>query len=458
MEEEDVTNAGAVNTRAIVLDILTEVLENEQYGHLVINSALKKYQYLSKQDRAFIDRVSQGTIEKKITIDYIINLYSSVLVKKMKPVIRNIIRMSVYQIVFMDGIKDYAVCDEAVKLAKKRGFAQLKGFVNGVLRNISRQKENIEYPNSKANMLQYLSVKYSIPQWIIISWQNEYSDAEIEDMLKAFEEKRPTTIRCNKMLNSLDELKKKLDKEGIKYEPAAYIPYALNIYDYNYLEELECFEEGAFQIQDVSSMLVGLVASPKKGDTVIDVCAAPGGKTVHIADLLEDTGYVEARDILPNKVLLIKENISRNKLNNAMAVVKDALVLDEEAIEKADIVLADLPCSGLGILGRKPDIKYNMTPEKQEDLVKLQRSMLEIVCQYVKIGGHLIYSTCTINQKENIENIRWFADNYGFEFESLDNVLPKELHSKTTAKGYIQLLPGKHNCDGFFIAKLKRIK
>ncbi|MBQ8729938.1 MAG: 16S rRNA (cytosine(967)-C(5))-methyltransferase RsmB, partial [Lachnospiraceae bacterium] len=362
------TNAGAVNTRAVVLDILTEVLENEQYGHLIINSALKKYQYLSKQDRAFIDRVAQGTIEKKITIDYIINLYSSVLVKKMKPVIRNIIRMSVYQIVFMDGIKDYAVCDEAVKLAKKRGFAQLKGFVNGVLRNISRQKENIEYPNSKDNMLQYLSVKYSIPQWIIISWQNEYSDADIEDMLKAFEEKRPTTIRCNKMLNSLDELKKKLDKEGIKYEPAAYIPYALNIYDYNYLEELECFEEGAFQIQDVSSMLVGLVASPKKGDTVIDVCAAPGGKTVHIADLLEDTGYVEARDILPNKVLLIKENISRNKLNNAMAVVKDALVLDEEAIEKADIVLADLPCSGLGILGRKPDIKYNMTPEKQEDV------------------------------------------------------------------------------------------
>ncbi len=458
MEENDVINSKTVNTREIILDILIEVLENEQYSHIVISSALKKYQYLSKQDRAFIDRVSQGTIEKMISIDYIIGLYSTVKVKRLKPVIRNILRMAVYQIVYMESVKEFAICNEAVKLAGKRGFSSLKGFVNGILRNILRDKDNIPKPDREKDEEYYLSVLYSMPMWIITKWKKTYSYEQIEAMLKAFDKEKKTTIRCNLNVNSLAELKKKLDNENVSYSEAPYVPYGLNIDDYNYLEDMDSFLEGSFSIQDVSSMLVGMVAAPKKGAYVVDVCAAPGGKTLHIAELLDDTGYVEARDVSKNKVELIRENIERCKLNNATALVKDALIEDEADYEKADILIADLPCSGLGIMGRKGDIRYNMSEEKQEELVKLQRNILSVVNQYVKVGGHLIYSTCTINEDENINNVRWFTKKYGFVLESIDDYIPEELHSETTKEGYIQLLPGVHKCDGFFIARLRRIK
>lgn len=444
----------SVNTRAIVLDILMEINENDAYSHLTINNALKKFQYLEKQDRAFITRLSQGTIEKLIYLDYVIDLYSKVSVKKMKPLIRNLMRMSVYQILFMDNIPDSAVCNEAVKIAVKRKFGTLKGFVNGVLRNIVRNKNDIKEPES-------LSIKYSMPEWIVSRWENVYGREKLVQMLCAFEQESPTYVMCNTNEKSLAEIVDILKTQGVVVEMVDGIPNALKISGYDYIAGLDAFNQGLINVQDISSMLVGLVVSPEKGSKVIDVCAAPGGKSVHMAIMLEGTGSVDSRDISENKVYQMEETVQRIGLSNMQVNVQDALVLNDADIENADVVLCDLPCSGLGIIGRKSDIKYKMTPEKQEELVKIQREILKVVHRYVKPGGRLVFSTCTINEKENEENVKWIVENLGFKAESLEGVIPErfvvdEETMKTIKKGYIQLLPGVHGTDGFFISRFRK--
>lgn len=444
----------SVNTRAIVLDILMEINENGGYSHLTINNALKKFQYLDKQERAFITRLSQGTVEKLMYLDYVIDLYSKVSVKKMKPLIRNLMRMSVYQILLMDNVPDSAVCNEAVKIAVKRKFGALKGFVNGVLRNIARNKDNIKEPEN-------LSVKYSMPEWIVNEWEAVYGRDRLVKMLCAFEEESPTYVMCNTNKSSLDEIVESLRKQGVTVEVVDGIKNALKISDYDYIAGLDAFRQGLINVQDISSMLVGLVASPAKDSKVIDVCAAPGGKSVHMALMMQETGVVDARDISENKVYQMQETVQRIGLSNMQVNVQDALALNDADIESADIVLCDLPCSGLGIIGRKSDIKYKMTPEKQEELVKLQREILKVVHRYVKLGGRLVFSTCTINEKENEENVRWIVENLGLKPESLEGVIPERFEvdtesEETIKKGYIQLLPGVHGTDGFFISRFRK--
>ena len=224
------------------------------------------------------------------------------------------------------------------------------------------------------------------------------------------------------------------------------------------MQRLKAFKEGLFQVQDQSSMLVVKAAVPKEGDCVIDVCAAPGGKSFHCAEELNGTGLVIARDVTDYKVSLMEENLQRTGYQNMRMERQDARELVQEDVKTADIVIADLPCSGLGILGKKNDIKYKVTREQQKQLVSLQREILSTVWQYVKVGGTFVYSTCTINKEENEENRQWILDNLPMEAVSLDTVLPKELHNETTKEGYLQLLPGKHDCDGFFIAKFRRVQ
>lgn len=451
---KDKTN---VNLRELSLSILMEVLEQDSYSNVAIHNTLLKYQYLEKQDRAFLSRLSEGVIERVIEIDYIINQFSNVKTKKMKAPIRNIIRMGVYQIMYMNQVPDSAACNEAVKLAQRKGFYNLKGFVNGVLRNISRKKDEILWPDKTKDPKEYLMVTYSFPEWILDLWLNEYSYEQIEQILKAFMEQRQTTIRCNQTKITVKELKQKLLEEKITVKEGNYLPFALKIADYNYLKKIKEFQQGLFQVQDESSMLVAYAAGIKEGDYIIDLCAAPGGKSTHAAELLNGTGHVSARDVSMEKVAFIDENVSRLGITNLSTKVYDATKLKEDDIGKADIVLADLPCSGLGVIGKKADIKYKTKKEDIETLAKLQRTILEKAVQYVKPGGILMYSTCTINHIENLDNVNWLLENYKeFELESLDTCLPDCLKSATTKKGYLQLLPGEHKTDGFFFAKLRR--
>lgn len=435
-----------------MLAILLEVTRDGEYSHIALRNVLNKYQYLDKKERAFITRVTEGTLERMIEIDYIINQFSKVPTNKMKPVIRNILRSSVYQLKYMDSIPDSAVCNEAVKLAVKKGFSNLKGFVNGVLRTIARNLDTLTYPDD-------LSIRYSMPQWILNQWLTQYDKDTVESMLQAFQTEKPTVIRCNLNQISVAELKQKLEQEGVKVQEHTYLPYALQISKYDYLADLQSFRDGDFYVQDISSMLVAHLAKPQQGDKVIDVCAAPGGKALHVAELLQGTGQVEARDLTAYKVQLIQENIERAGVTNMKAVQWDATCLDESMVTQADIVVADLPCSGLGVLGKKTDLKYKMTEQIQTDLVQLQRKMLDTVHTYVKPGGTFVYSTCTIHEEENMGNVHWFLKEHPeFHLDSIQELLCPELKNSVIEEGCLQLLPGVHESDGFFIAKFKKVK
>ncbi len=446
----------AINEREIVLEVLLEITEHGMYSHIVLRDVLNKYQYLEKKERSFITRVTEGTLEHMMEIDYILDQFSKVKVKKMKPVIRNIMRSAVYQMKYMDSVPVSAACNEAVKLAVRKGFGSLRGFVNGVLRNVARNLDQIEYPTEP---LKRLSIQYSMPEWILNLWLKAYDSDIVEQMLQAFQRETPLTIRCNLRMVTPKQLKEHLETEGVTVKVHPYLEYAFHISGFDYLGDLESFQNGEFSVQDISSMLVSELAGPKEGDYVIDVCAAPGGKSLHMAEKLNGSGRVEARDLTEYKVGLIQENIERTGLSNVEAVQQDALIFDETSVGKADIVLADLPCSGLGVLAKKTDLKYKATKEGADSLAKLQREMLKNVQAYVKDEGKLVYSTCTINPAENMDNVHWFLNEYP-EFELIDihGSLCEELQKDVKENGCIQLLPGVHQSDGFFLACMKKRK
>lgn len=431
------TANNSVNLRAVVLEMLLENEKNGEFSNYLLNNALAKYQYLEKSQRSFMAKLFIGSIERKIELDYVCNQFSKTKTNKMKPLIRVLIRMSIYQLLYMDSVPESAVCNEAVKLANKRGFSSLRGFVNGVLRNIARNKDNIKYPE-KSDFLLYNSVKYSMPEWIIKMWQQEYDNETIEDILEGLFKEKRTYIRVNTNKTSPEELKLVLEKEGVKVCNTK-VPYALEISDYDYLTGLDSFNEGLFQIQDLSSILAGYNSRIEKGYTVVDVCAAPGGKTINASILVGEEGKVYSRDISFEKLDKIEENIDRLGLTNVELDVFDASKLDESLVGKCDLVIADLPCSGLGIIGRKPDIKYNASPDKLEELVKIQRNILSTVVKYLKESAILVYSTCTINKAENEEQVEYIKK-LGF------SILDKK-----------QLIPGKDkDTDGFFYAVLRK--
>ena len=421
MQEVEIVISSGVNTRELILEILLQIEEEGEHSHIAIRNALSKYQFLPKQERSFITRVCEGTLEYRIYIDYVIDSFSKVSVNKMKPQIREILRSAVYQLKFMDSVPDSAVCNEAVKLAQRKGFYNLKPFVNGVLRTIAREIGDLELPSREENEVRYLSVKYSMPEYLVEKWKAAYGVKTTEKILEDFLTERPITVRCRTHKASLREIVTSLKSQGVTVEQAPYLPYALKISDYNHILTLETFLQGKILVQDVSSMLVAEAASPKKGDHIIDMCAAPGGKSIHAADKMGDYGNVDARDVSQYKADLIKENIHRT-----------------------------------GVISKKPEIKYRATPQKQEEIVMLQRMILDKAAKYVKPDGTLIFSTCTIAREENEENVLWFLKNYPYRLESLDPYIPEELHCKSTKLGYLQLLPGIHKTDGFFIARFRR--
>lgn len=427
-----------INERELALAILLEIEKGEK-SHIALRQVLEKYQYISKQERAFLTRLTEGTTERQIELDYIINQFSKVKTKKMKPVIRNLLRLSVYQMKYMDNVPDSAACNEAVKIAVKKGFGSLRGFVNGVLRNISRDLDQVKYPDPLKNHAEYLSVKWSMPLWIVELWLKDYGKEKTEEILDGFYQERPTTIRVNEAQITKAELMEKLTAEGVTVAEHPFLASALLISGYDYLGILASFEEGDFQVQDAASIQVAESAGIENGNYIIDVCAAPGGKALHAAQILNGSGHVEARDLTERKVDMIWENIERMGFDNIEAVQQDATIYDTDSEEKADVVIADLPCSGLGVLAKKTDIKYKMSEHTEGELVQLQRKILKTIHSYVKPGGTLIYSTCTVCKAENTENAGWFAENFP-EF---------------TMEWEKQMFPSQAS-DGFYIAKFNR--
>ncbi len=460
------------NMREIVLSILMEYDRDDNRKVSLLKDSLEKYDYLETRDKSFIKRVVDGTLERKIQIDYILNRFSKTGTAKMQPFIRSLMRMSVYQIMFMDSVPDSAACNEAVKLAAKHKFVNLKGFVNGVLRNVARNKDNVEYPVKDINGgVDHLSVCYSMPEWICKMWLDRYGFDKTESILKFFLETRPTTVRLNmKALSDADEidaLVKELESAGAVVKKNHILPYALELEKTDNIRFLPGFMEGKYTVQDISSMLLTEIADPKPGQTVIDACAAPGGKSLHAAErvLSENSskdssanGHVISRDLSERKCDLIRDNADRMGLTNIDISAHDARITDENLTEKADILYLDVPCSGLGIMGRKNDIKYNVTPESAGELTDLQWEIVKACEGYVKKGGILMYSTCTVNAAENEEMVQRICKELPFKPVDISKDLQRLGLDKDNAgtEGYIQLIPGEYGTDGFFIAKLQK--
>lgn len=437
-----------INIRELAVLSLVEMEKEEIFLSDELSAVLDKYDYMDARDKAFFKRLLCGVTERRIRIDYILDLFSGTKVRKMKPFMRALLRCGVYQIMWMDSVPDSAVCNEAVKLAQKHKFAGLKGFVNGVLRNICRNKENIAYPDPDKEPYKYMSVIYSSPEWLVKQMCDEYGREAAENFFKASMEEAPVSVRLRCSGTRRGELIGQWEKAGIRVEKNRSLKDAFFLEGAEGIAGLAGYEEGEFTVQDTGSMMVAALAGIKAGDTIIDVCAAPGGKSMHAADILtelekgsEAKGHVYACDISEERCGKIEENIERLGMTNVSVRTADASVFIPEMNEKADIVIVDAPCSGLGVIGRKSDIKYRVKPEDIQSLGILQRKILSNAVRYVKPGGSLIYSTCTVTRTENTDQAVFIRDELG--------LIPRPV--KDSAES-LQLLPGRDRSDGFFIA------
>ncbi len=436
------------NARAIALRALLLITDEREYLNDVIGMALEKYAYLDKKDRGFITKLVHGTVEYLYQIDAIIDRYSSVKVKKQKPLVRGILRLSVYQIMHMDRVPDFAACDEAVILSKLFGLDVFKGFINGVLRNIVKTKESLVFTE--------MDIRYSMPKWIIDIFAKEMYEESLHKNLAACLEERPLSIRVNLSKISTQDLMKEIEEMGISVTRSAVNADVLLLNGYDAITDLTFLAEKKAYIQDASGSLVCKLADFSPKSIVMDVCASPGGKTLHALDILAGSGYVHAFDVSDQKIARLKENIDGFGYANYSLKVADAREFLPSFAGLCDVVIADVPCSGLGVLGGKPDIKLNMSKEACAELAKIGLEILNNVCRYVKIGGVLMFSTCTIHKQENEDNLRKFLQMHT-DFELVD-LREHDFFKESLIrpkKEFLQLYPSD-GCDGFFIGKLRR--
>lgn len=458
-----------MDTRELVLDTFLEMEKTGSFGESLIRNVLDKYDYEDPKEKAFFKRLAEGVLERQITLDWAIDCYSKTPVKKMKPLIRNLLRLSAYQILYMDAVPDSAACNEAVKLAKKRGFLSLGGFVNGVLRTLSREKERLPWPDPEKEWEKSVSVRYGLPEWLASLWAGQYGQDIAEKLGEGICQKRPVIIRLKQSLAK--EQKEKalgaIGEMGVVVKAHPLYADAFELSGCDGVAALPGFAQGLFYVQDVSSMLAVEAAAIMPGMKVMDLCSAPGGKAILACEKLGLEGSIKAKNDRPKGVLKagdiseakaerIRENAARMGCMEMEISVWDARVHMEEMEGWADVVLADVPCSGFGVMGRKKDIRYRVEPQDLQSLANLQKEILDASWQYVKPGGILLYSTCTVNKMENEEMVRYLTSQYPFETESLNPYLPSCLHSAQTESGMLQLVPGEHDTDGFFMARLRR--
>lgn len=444
------------NTRDISTNIVIDITKEEAYNNVALKKALHKYPDMKQEDKAFITEIVNGTLRNIVYIDYIIEQFSTVNIKKIKVILLNIMRTAVYQIKFMDRVPDSAACNEAVKLSKKRGYEKLSGFVNGILRNIIRNKDTIKLPDETKNPVEYLSTLYSYPKWLITKWLEEYEYDFIKDMCIKNNVAPDVTICTNMLKTNPDVLKCKLEEYDIVVEHGKYLKQSLHLRKTSDISNLKLYTEGYFHVQDESSMMAVNILEPNEGEYIIDVCSAPGGKSLMCAEKMNNKGIIKSRDIYSNKLSIIEESAKRLGISIIETQNINAEVLDIDSIGKADKVLIDAPCSGFGIIRKKSDIKLKKKYEDIENLQKIQRKILTVCSEYVKLYGVIVYSTCTISKEENMDNINWFINNFPFELEDIRGLLPKNIYIDTAKYGYIQLYTNIHDTDGFFVARMRR--
>ena len=422
-----------ISERDIALDILLDMERNGTLSSRALEDGLRKIQFEDKECRAFVSRLVEGTTEYRLQLDAVLDHYAKVPVKKQKPKVRCILRMSVYQLLYMDRVPDRAVLSEAGRMMRAHHFEGLSGVVNGILRSVQR---GIEAGEVQALIEGSRELKFSTPAWLVDRLTEEYGEERSDRILASSFQERPLTIRCNMKKQSPEELAAFLKEKGVEAGPGALGAAALTIPSIDFVRRLPGYREGRFSVQDESSMLLVEALGIKEGIRLLDVCAAPGGKSCYAAEL---GALVTSRDISEEKTQRIMENAERLGLD-ITAEVRDATEENREDFEKYDMVLADVPCSGLGVMGRKNDIKYHASPESVTELAKLGQEILRCAAKYVRPGGKLMFSTCTILAEENQEAAEHFLAEH-----------PE--YRKAEEKQFLQ---GIDPCDGFYYCLMIR--
>lgn len=430
--------------REKVAQVLTDIEKDDTYLQLALK---KELDTLEAKDKGFANELIYGTIKWRLRLDYVLDQFSKTPVKKMKPFVRQLMRMSVYQILFLDKVPASAAINEAVKIMHKRKMSNLSGFINGVLRNIDRNKSEITYPN--------LSVYYSIPEWIITRWMKYYGEMETKAICESLSQRARVCIRINTLKTTKDKVKALLSEEGITVLEEGFLPESLYIHAPSGIHHSPSFKGGLWTVQDESAMLVGHVLGPEKGDEILDVCSAPGGKTVHLAELMQNEGHIIGADIHEHKIELIEKNAKRLGASIVEGKLQDGMLINEDWKEKFDKILLDAPCSGLGIIKRKPDIRYAKDETAIRDINNIQRKLLKNAINYLKKDGILVYSTCTLTQEEN-QNMVEYALSLGLQLDAIPYDMPACLKPYIKDNAYIEILPHVTNTDGFFMARFRK--
>lgn len=435
------------NPREAALKILFKIDFEGAYSNLALKDGLDG---LKLTDRALATRIVYGCVSMKITLDYIISIYSKTKIQKLSKSVLELLRMGIYQIIFMDRIPDSAAVNESVKLAAKYEMRS-KGFVNAILRRVSAEKDSIKYPEET---VEYLRTRYSFPKKLCEALINEYGTDFAVELIKSLSTEPETVIRVNCLKTDRETLVNSLREKGMKAEALADIPYAAVISG-GEIGSLSEFKDGLFTVQDTAAQLACKVLNPQPGETVFDLCAAPGGKTTYLAELMENRGAITAFDIHPHKTQLIEDAAERLGIDIITACAADTSVYKSSMSGRADKVLVDAPCSGIGIIRRKPDIKWNR--EDVSSLPQIQKKLLENGVDYLKPGGELVYSTCTVLSAENervVEQV--ILSHPEVELVDITSDLPEQFRKNTAKKGYVTLFPNTDGTDGFFICKIRK--
>ena len=436
-----------MNIRKLALDLLMRYEASDTYINLALSS--HSADNLTREERAQLTALLYTTVERKLTYDYYISAISGRSLEDIDPYTKNVLRLGICQILEMTSVPDFAAVNESVKLARNKGEG---GFINALLRSIVRQKDCLPLPREEKNYRRYLSVKYSFPLWIVKAFDKLYGREETEKLLISFNENKYTDLTVNTMKTTAEAFRLALSERGIETVSSLSPTHSVRIPKSVNPEHLPGFEEGHFFVQDSACVISALALDAKAGETVVDVCSCPGGKSFVTAILMGGEGAIHSFDLHESKLSLIAEGADRLGIDIIDIDCVDATEPRCDLFGKADKVICDVPCSGLGVLAKKPDLRYK-SEESVLELPALQLAILESSVKYLKVGGEILYSTCTLRREENEEVIEKFLEcnpeftKMGFYAENID-----------APNGTLTMVPHIHNTDGFFMAKLKRMK
>lgn len=450
-------NAAPASARETALDVLLKVESQDAYSNLLLNAALKQAN-LSREDAGLTTELVYGTLSRMNTLDYVLGQFVAKGVGKLQPWVRALLRLSLYQIMYLDRIPSHAAVSEAVNIAKRRGHQGVSGLVNGVLRSTLRAGELPALPAGLPEA-ERIALQHSHPQWLVERWITQYGAEAAEAMAAADNEPPAVSLRVNRTMTTRDALLEELNRNGVEAVPSPVSPSGILVKGGGNMALTSWYEDGLLSVQDESSMLVAEAVDPQPGMKVLDCCAAPGGKSAHLGELMKDEGLIVANDLHPHKAKLVAAQAARLGLESIRTETGDALELGNRfAPESFDRILLDAPCSGLGVIRRKPDLKWRKTPGDIYEIAGLQRKLLDTVSELLAPGGRLVYSTCTTETAENAGVVEDFlAGHPEFRAVTFDTPLWKRLEGSALHAGCgLQILPHHFGSDGFFITVLER--